>query len=284
MYDLTIIKQNNGCYIDSREVAEIIGKQHKHLLRDIRGYCEILEKSIKPKVGLNEFFLESSYIDPIGRTLPCYLLSKMGCELVANKLTGEKGVLFTAAYVAKFNEMEQKERAELEARGATPQLRAFNTAIRNVLAGYTNTAASGDEIMGFLEGAYKPFGVEVIREVGKHHLSATAIAWMCNVFSRTGRPHSRAVAAIIEKLNIAPEHKAILPYGLVGISMRYDDYVLAAVRKWLAENNNPRDIPYLNFYYHICYERQFSLLDNKDYLFSSENHTVINLSISLKIK
>ena len=48
--------------------------------------------------------------------MPCYLISKMGCEVIGNKLTGEKGILFTVAYVTKFNAMEAAERAELESR------------------------------------------------------------------------------------------------------------------------------------------------------------------------
>lgn len=31
----------------------------------------------------------------------------MGCELIGNKQQGEKGVLFTASYVKRFNEMEK---------------------------------------------------------------------------------------------------------------------------------------------------------------------------------
>ena len=271
MQNLTIIKQNGGAYIDSREVAEAIGKQHKILLRDIRGYIDIIEKFNGYNFVPVDFFVESSYLDTKGESRPRFLLSKMGCELCANKLIGEKGVLFTAAYVTKFNEMEAAERAELESKAITPQLRVFNTAVKNVLAGYTNTYASADEIMDFLQGAYKPFGVEVIKESGKYYLSATSIAWLCDIYSETGRPHSRAVAAIIDKLNIAPEHKAILPYGLVGISMRYDNHVLLAVRDWLAENNNPHDIPYLNFEYHIYYGRQFSIFDNEDYFFDDED-------------
>ncbi|MCL1805797.1 MAG: Rha family transcriptional regulator [Clostridiales bacterium] len=65
-----------------------------------------MKNSTAPKAGVSGFTLESTYRDSTGRTLPCYLLSKMGCELVANKLTGEKGVLFTVAYVARFNELE----------------------------------------------------------------------------------------------------------------------------------------------------------------------------------
>jgi len=96
--------------LDSREVAEMVGKEHNHLMRDIRGYAETLTKS---NFGLSEFFIESEYKDTTGRTLPCYRITKMGCEMVANKLTGEKGVLFTAAYVTKFNQMEKQPAPEI---------------------------------------------------------------------------------------------------------------------------------------------------------------------------
>ncbi|MCD3196274.1 phage antirepressor Ant [Clostridium botulinum C/D] len=33
----------------------------------------------------------------------------MGCEFLANKFNGEKGILFTAKYVERFNEMEEKQ-------------------------------------------------------------------------------------------------------------------------------------------------------------------------------
>ena len=45
-------------YIDSREVAEMVGKEHKELLRDIRRYCEQLGES---KIALTDFFTESTY-------------------------------------------------------------------------------------------------------------------------------------------------------------------------------------------------------------------------------
>lgn len=101
-----IIKNQNGVLVtDSREVAQMIGKEHKHLLRDIRGYVEILTKS---NFGLSDFFIEDNYKDSTGRKLPCYLITKKGCDMVANKMIGEKGVLFTATYVTKFEEMEKQ--------------------------------------------------------------------------------------------------------------------------------------------------------------------------------
>jgi len=93
--------------IDSREVAQTIGKSHAHLMRDIQKYVQTLNNSIESKNGLNEFFIENTYKDGIGRTLPCYLLTRKGCEFVANKMTGEKGIKFTAEYINRFHDMEK---------------------------------------------------------------------------------------------------------------------------------------------------------------------------------
>lgn len=53
--------------LDSREVAEMVGKRHDHLLRDIQGYCEILAESDVPNFGVVDFFIESTYKDAEGR-------------------------------------------------------------------------------------------------------------------------------------------------------------------------------------------------------------------------
>jgi hypothetical protein len=74
---------------------------------------------------------------------------------------------------------------------------------------------------------------------------------MLKIYSETGRPHGLAVAAIITKLGDTARHTVAIPYGLVGISLRYDRYIVNAVREWLSNNDHYSDIPYLNFYYHI---------------------------------
>jgi len=91
--------------IDSREVAEMVDMEHKNLLSKIRKYVEILDGS---KLSRPQFFVPSTYVNNQNKEQPCYLLTKKGCEMVANKLTGEKGVIFTAKYVNRFAEMEQK--------------------------------------------------------------------------------------------------------------------------------------------------------------------------------
>ncbi|CAF1782977.1 Rha family transcriptional regulator [Bacillus subtilis] len=101
---LKLIETNGQYLIDSRDVAEYIDKRHDHLLRDIKKYIDVI--STNPNLGALDFFVPSTYQDNKGQVRPHYLLTKKGCEMVANKMTGEKGVLFTAEYVTRFNEME----------------------------------------------------------------------------------------------------------------------------------------------------------------------------------
>lgn len=97
-------------YIDSREVAEMVGKQHNDLLKDIRRYVEQLGEG---KITHTDFFTESQYIDKSNRKKPCYLVTKKGCEFIAHKLTGIKGTEFTARYIEKFHEMEDTIKTQL---------------------------------------------------------------------------------------------------------------------------------------------------------------------------
>lgn len=92
--------------IDSREVAVMIEMRHTDLLRKIDGYIEVISENAK--LRSQDYFVSSTYkTDGNNKTYPCYKLTKMGCEMVANKLTGNKGILFTAEYVKRFNDMEK---------------------------------------------------------------------------------------------------------------------------------------------------------------------------------
>lgn len=106
--------------IDSRDVAKWIGQEHKNLLSTIRAYKLVItsmsmDENSRLKIQPSDFFVESSY-ENRGKEYPCYLLTKKGCDMVANKLTGEKGIAFTAAYVSAFEEMQQALTAPLPRR------------------------------------------------------------------------------------------------------------------------------------------------------------------------
>lgn len=96
---------NTDKTITSMEVAEMVGKEHSKLLRDIRTYTEHLNEA---NLGLVDFFQQSTYIDKKGETRPCYNVTKKGCEFIAHKLTGIKGTAFTARYINRFHDMEEE--------------------------------------------------------------------------------------------------------------------------------------------------------------------------------
>ena len=54
---IKVITTNNGVnVIESREVAKMVGKEHKNLIRDIRNYVKVLQGS---KLSIEKFFIQS---------------------------------------------------------------------------------------------------------------------------------------------------------------------------------------------------------------------------------
>ena len=97
--------------ITTLEVAEMMEVSHSDLLKKIegrkdrKGYIQILNEG---QMSVVDFFNKSSYMDAKGEERPCYEVTRLGCDFLANKFTGEKGVLFTARYVKRFHEMENR--------------------------------------------------------------------------------------------------------------------------------------------------------------------------------
>lgn len=104
MNTLTLTDFNGVETVDSRQVAEAVGKEHYNLLKDIAKYCEYLGAV---NFDCSDFFIESTYISEQNKQLPCYLCTRKGCEMIANKLTGQKGIAFTALYINAFHEMQE---------------------------------------------------------------------------------------------------------------------------------------------------------------------------------
>lgn len=130
--------------LTSMEVAEMVEKRHRDLVREIKKYSKYIEESnnelgvrknaqsskedesgqLKIEVVKNnerknarisdgfidlaEFWQESTYINQQNREMPCYNITKKGCEFIAHKCTGRKGTVFTARYINRFHEMEHE--------------------------------------------------------------------------------------------------------------------------------------------------------------------------------
>lgn len=149
MENLKLIIRNGVPYADSRQVAEMVDKQHAHLMRDIQAYVSVLDEN--PKLDSQDFFIENTYkAEGNNKTYPCYLLTKKGCDMVANKMTGEKGVLFTATYIDKFYQMEEELKNPKVTTTSKPHYRQrmISTAVKDA----ANTAKSLMKLFAVKEG------------------------------------------------------------------------------------------------------------------------------------
>ncbi len=90
--------------ISSLEVAEMVGRPHDNVLKDIRRIISQLG-DVK---SYESYFIESTYTNTQNKELPCFLITKKGCELYGTRMTGEKGTQFAVKYIERFNAMEQQ--------------------------------------------------------------------------------------------------------------------------------------------------------------------------------
>ena len=91
---------NDTQHMTSLEIAELTGKQHKNLMRDIRN----MEPAWERIAGLK--FELGSYKDTNGQLRPCYLLTKTECLYIATKFNDEA----RAKLVLRWEELESEKR------------------------------------------------------------------------------------------------------------------------------------------------------------------------------
>ncbi|KAF0387224.1 phage regulatory protein, partial [Pediococcus acidilactici] len=99
MNELVIMKDQQAV-TTSLQVAEVFGKRHDNILRDI----ENLKKDI---LNFEEMFSEGTEPDSYGRDRRTYFMNRDGFTLLAMGFTGKKALGFKLKYIEAFNRMEK---------------------------------------------------------------------------------------------------------------------------------------------------------------------------------
>lgn len=97
MSNLELIKET----MSSLQIAEVTGKEHKTVMRDIR----VLSEQVAEVDGYR--FVPTTYTDSIGREQPMYSLDKKECLLLAS---GYDAIL-RAKIINRWEELEVKEKS-----------------------------------------------------------------------------------------------------------------------------------------------------------------------------
>ena len=107
--DVQVQLHNGVPATTSRNIAEVFGKRHDVVLRDIRN---ILASNADTEFNLHNF-VEIPYTDDKGRTYQEFLLTRDGAMMLIMSYNGPKAMAIKTAYIKRFNEMEQllKQRA-----------------------------------------------------------------------------------------------------------------------------------------------------------------------------
>lgn len=236
--------------ISSIEVAEMVEKAHNDLLKDIRRYCEQLGQG---KIPQSDFFKESTYKNRQNKTMPCYNVTKKGCEFIAHKLTGVKGTEFTAKYINRFHDMEDAIRQgipEKDKPSHKEKLPSVNQMVKNIKgalhdAGVDSKYIAAEVVRIYSDNGY-PVKVPLISDVPVLW-DCTTIAKELGIYSENGRPHDKAVSAIIQKLSVSESEIVKTAYsrnGHDGVTVQYKDSVMQKIKLWLQENGYPTVIEY----------------------------------------
>lgn len=96
------INKEEVTVVTSLDVAETFGKEHYHVMEDIR--------SIQDKIGTPEFsglFYEDTYKASNGKNNSMYFMNRDGFTLLVMGYTGEKAMKFKLDYIKQFNAMEK---------------------------------------------------------------------------------------------------------------------------------------------------------------------------------
>lgn len=105
--------ENNNPITTSRLIAQAFGKNHQHVLRDIR---DLITASETETFAASNFG-QSTYLSEHGKEHPEYHVTRDGFTILAMGYTGPKAIRFKLAYLAAFNAMEAKLR-EISLKGA----------------------------------------------------------------------------------------------------------------------------------------------------------------------
>lgn len=236
--------------LDSREVAEMVGKEHRNLMRDIRSYASELGEL---KIEQSDFFVESTYRTERGKEYPCYNVTKKGCEFIAHKLTGIKGTEFTARYISRFHEMEDTIKTGIPKKSKTTQserLASINNAVK-ILTPMLQAAGCNSKIQLLTaKSLYEKAGIEipVQIEADNQYFDTVHIARKVGLYYQSsGKPADKAINEIIRRLDI-PESMYTETWeskgNWQGTVRKYTPEVIIMVKNWYAENGYPTDIEY----------------------------------------
>lgn len=148
-----VIMRNKSAVTTSLMVAEVFGKEHKHVLRDIRE----LEKDTS---NFGPMFSEGETKDSYGRTRKMYYMNRDGFSLLVMGYTGKEALKFKLNFIDQYNRMEEYITNQNRITSTpTGRKESFEMALTGVEYAARILRTDTTSNIKMLEDAHKEFGV-----------------------------------------------------------------------------------------------------------------------------
>ena len=103
MNEIVYRGESNQPLTNSKLVAEVFGKEHKHVREAIKKLLTTAENST-----VHQMFSESTYLNEQNKEQPMFIMNQDGFTLLAMGFNGKKAMWFKLKYIEAFNAMKRQ--------------------------------------------------------------------------------------------------------------------------------------------------------------------------------
>ena len=103
MTEIVYRGESNQPLTNSKLVAEVFGKEHKHVREAIKKLLTTVENST-----VHQMFSESTYLNEQNKEQPMFIMNQDGFTLLAMGFNGKKAMEFKLKYIEAFNAMKRQ--------------------------------------------------------------------------------------------------------------------------------------------------------------------------------
>lgn len=250
MNDLTVIENELvPVYETSTGEKVVYGSELYECLGSKRQYTDWIKGRLKECDAVEkedyQSFSQNNEKPTGGRPKLEYIIKLDTAKEMAMLERNEKGKQVRRYFIQverKFKAGKTNKKVQSEKKEKLPSVNMMVKNIKEALhdAGVDSKYIAAEVVRIYSESGY-PVNAPLISDTPKLW-DCTTIAKEIGIFSESGRPHDKAVSAIIQKLDIFTDEVVRTAYsrnGHDGVTIQYKDSVFQKVVEWLQENGYP---------------------------------------------
>lgn len=247
MQNLTVIENELvPVYETSTGEKVVYGSELHEILAVKSPYREWSQRRLKDCDALEkEDFQAVEISTPSGQIKKDHIIKIDTAKEMAMLERNEKGKQVRRYFIQvekKFKEKKASKKIQGEKKEKLPSVNMMVKNIKEALhdAGVDSKYIAAEVVRIYSDSGY-PVNAPVISDTPRLW-DCTSIAKELGILSEAGRPHDKAVSAIIQKLDIFADEVVRTSYsrnGHDGVTVQYKDSVMGKIREWLEENGYP---------------------------------------------